>query len=301
MTTNVGYLSPVFGAGQQAFDNQGNVLSGGKIWTYDAGTTTPTLTYTDSTTGTPNSNPIVLLSSGRSATEIWLLGYKTYKFVLTDSNNNVLGTWDNIYGLNANSGFRLEEQTATQGQTVFTLTNTYAPDSNSLIVYTNGKKESITLDYAETSSAKVTFTSGKSLGDVIDFYTGIGVQGDPTYEEYTAASTACTGAITTACIWKLTKSGNKITLTLPAVQGNGVATTNFTVGLTIPSRFRPAADFASVCAPVINNGANQSAPGAIKVTSAGVISVWLNGTFSGNFTITANAGLAYTTSVSWTI
>jgi hypothetical protein len=120
-------------------------------------------------------------------------------------------------------------------------------------------------------------------------------------EQYTAASTACTGAITTACVWKLTKTGNVVTLTLPAVQGNGVATTNFTVGLTIPADYRPAADIASVSAPIINNAANQSAPGAIKVTSAGVISVWLNGTFSGNFTVTANAGLAYTTSVRWTI
>lgn len=121
------------------------------------------------------------------------------------------------------------------------------------------------------------------------------------YAEYTAASTACTGAITTACVWKLTKVGNLVTLTLPAVQGNGVATTNFTVGLAIPAAYRPAADFASVSAPIIDNAANQSAPGAIQVTSAGVISVWMNGTFSGNFTVTANAGLAYTTSVSWTI
>ena len=121
------------------------------------------------------------------------------------------------------------------------------------------------------------------------------------YDEYTAASTACTGAITTACIWKLTKIGNKVTLTLPAVQGNGVATTNFTVGLTIPAKYRPAANFASLSALIINNAASQSAPGLIKVTSAGVISVWLNGAESGNFTVTANAGLAYTTSISWTI
>lgn len=121
------------------------------------------------------------------------------------------------------------------------------------------------------------------------------------YEEYTAASTACTGAIVTACIWKLTKIGNQVTLTLPAVQGNGVATTNFTVGLTIPAKFRPAADFVSINAPLINNAVNLAAPGAIRVTSAGVISVWLDGTFAGNFTVTANAGLAYTTSVSWTI
>jgi len=34
-------LSPVAGAAAQFFDNSGNVLTGGKLYTYDAGTTTP--------------------------------------------------------------------------------------------------------------------------------------------------------------------------------------------------------------------------------------------------------------------
>ena len=65
------YLSPIFGAGAQLFNNQGIVLAGGKIWTYQAGTTTPLGTWTDSTQVVVNANPIILDSAGRPPNEIW--------------------------------------------------------------------------------------------------------------------------------------------------------------------------------------------------------------------------------------
>jgi len=94
------FLSPVFGAGAQLFDNQGRVLAGGKIYTYVGGTTTPTATFTDNTDFVTNPNPIILDSAGRVPTEIWLEEGQTTKFVLTDSTANVLGTWDQIAGVN---------------------------------------------------------------------------------------------------------------------------------------------------------------------------------------------------------
>lgn len=116
-----------------------------------------------------------------------------------------------------------------------------------------------------------------------------------------AASTACTGAIVTSCAWRLHRHGNRVTLTLPAVQGNGVATSKFSVGATIPAAYRPPSTQCSLSAPLINNAANRAGPGAIFVTTAGVIEVYLDGTFSGNFTVTANAGLANETSISWVL
>lgn len=92
-------LSPVFGAGWQLFTNQGVVLSGGLIFTYLAGSTTPQATWTDATQTVPNANPIVLPSSGRPLTEIWLAAGVAYKFVLEDSTGFILGTWDNIVGI----------------------------------------------------------------------------------------------------------------------------------------------------------------------------------------------------------
>jgi hypothetical protein len=68
-------------------------LSGGKVYTYLAGTTTPLATYTDYAGGTPNSNPIILDSRGEA--NIWL-GSALYKFRLTDSNDVEIWTVDYI-------------------------------------------------------------------------------------------------------------------------------------------------------------------------------------------------------------
>jgi hypothetical protein len=91
-------LSPI-GNGQQFFTNIGLPLSGGQITTYQAGSTTPLSTYTDSTGTVANSNPIVLGTSGRSSNEIWLNSGYSYKFVVADSSSNVLFTLDNLYGI----------------------------------------------------------------------------------------------------------------------------------------------------------------------------------------------------------
>ena len=96
MTVN---LSPFAGAGSQFFDDNGTPLSGGKIYTYAAGTTTPATTYTDYTGNTSNANPIVLDAGGRTPSEVWLTYGDTYKFVLKDNLDNLIGTYDNIDGI----------------------------------------------------------------------------------------------------------------------------------------------------------------------------------------------------------
>lgn len=77
----------------QLLDNNGDLLSGGKVNTYAAGTTTPLATYSNST-GTANTNPVVLDSAGRA--NIFLTPDTAYKFVLTDADDNVLRTVDDI-------------------------------------------------------------------------------------------------------------------------------------------------------------------------------------------------------------
>lgn len=93
-----GYLSPLAGAGAQFFTNQGVVLAGGKLYSYTAGSSTPYGTWTSSNLSTLNANPIILDSSGRPPQEIWL-DSSSYKFILTDANGNVIGSWDDIYGI----------------------------------------------------------------------------------------------------------------------------------------------------------------------------------------------------------
>lgn len=97
-------LSPVGGAAQQFFDNSGNVLTGGKIFTYAAGTSTPLASYTSSSGATPHANPIILDAAGRvPGGEIWVTNGVAYKFVLQDANNVLLGTYDNIIASFANA------------------------------------------------------------------------------------------------------------------------------------------------------------------------------------------------------
>ena len=92
-------LSSLGGVAAQFFDNNGVILSGGKIYTYAAGTTTPQATYTSMSGVTPHANPIILDSAGRvPGGEIWLTDGLAYKFVLQTSTGILLGTYDNIAG-----------------------------------------------------------------------------------------------------------------------------------------------------------------------------------------------------------
>lgn len=131
------YLSPVGGAGAQFFDNNGVPLSGGKLFTYAAGTTTPQATYTTSAGNVPHTNPIVLDSAGRvpSGGEIWLT-YAAYKFIVKDSSDVLISTYDNIRG-NGVSEAIVQNFTGTGAQTIFIMPT--APYSeNSTSVYING-------------------------------------------------------------------------------------------------------------------------------------------------------------------
>lgn len=77
----------------QFFDINGDPLVGGKVYTYQAGTTTPLATYTDNTGASANSNPVILNARGEAS--IWL-GAGIYKFKLADANDVEIWTVDYI-------------------------------------------------------------------------------------------------------------------------------------------------------------------------------------------------------------
>jgi hypothetical protein len=91
-------LSPI-GNGQQFFDNNGQPLNGGLVYTYQAGSTTPLASYTTINGNIANTNPIVLDASGRPPTDVWLTYGVFYKFVVKTSAAVTIGTYDNIYGI----------------------------------------------------------------------------------------------------------------------------------------------------------------------------------------------------------
>lgn len=131
------FLSPIGGAGWQFFDNSGNPLSGGKIYTYAAGTTTPLATYTTSTGNVAHTNPIVLDAAGRVAGsgEIWLTSVP-YKFVLKTSADVLIATYDNIIGVGAAS-YQIQNFTGDGVTVAFTLA-TASLGENFTSVYING-------------------------------------------------------------------------------------------------------------------------------------------------------------------
>jgi hypothetical protein len=100
----------------QFLDNNGVPLSGGKVYTYSAGTTTPLTTYTDYTGNTANSNPVILDSRGECS--IWL-GTSSYKFKLTTSTDVEVWTVDNISVLTSSANITyVESGTGAVTQTV---------------------------------------------------------------------------------------------------------------------------------------------------------------------------------------
>jgi hypothetical protein len=133
-------LSPLAGAAAQFLDNSGNVLTGGKLYTYLAGTTTPAATYTSNTGVTFHTNPIILDAAGRVPSgEIWLTESISYKFIVKDANEVLLGTYDNIVGINDFSSLQniVANFTGTGSQVSFDLLASPA-NENSTQVYING-------------------------------------------------------------------------------------------------------------------------------------------------------------------
>lgn len=87
-----------------------DVLSGGKIETFEAGTTTPLATYQDLAGAVANTNPVVLDSAGMAI--IRQTDGVAYKWVVSDADDNELWTRDNITVGTSADGASLSYQVA---------------------------------------------------------------------------------------------------------------------------------------------------------------------------------------------
>lgn len=79
----------------QFFDSNGDPLVGGKVYTYQAGTSTPLATYTSSAGTSANTNPVILDARGEA--NIWF-GAGLYKIILKTSADVEIWTVDNVSG-----------------------------------------------------------------------------------------------------------------------------------------------------------------------------------------------------------
>jgi hypothetical protein len=80
----------------RAVDSNNNPLVFGKLFTYAAGTTNPQASYTDSTQGTPNTNPVLLNARGEAA--VWLDPSLTYKLALQNAQGAQIWSQDQVPG-----------------------------------------------------------------------------------------------------------------------------------------------------------------------------------------------------------
>ena len=136
----------------QFFDLNGAPLSGGLLYTYAAGTTTPLASYTDSTGLIANTNPIVLDSRGEA--NVWL-GAAIYKFSLYTSVGVLIWTVDNINGSTFASNATGDGTT-----TAFSVVNGFTA------IYINGVYQNRNT-YVVTSGT-VTFSQAPPLNSIIE-------------------------------------------------------------------------------------------------------------------------------------
>jgi hypothetical protein len=104
MANNTNLSYPLY-YNQQFFDKNGNPLSNGKLYTYEAGTSTSIVTYKtigEESSANMNTNPIILDSSGYAKLVVKKGLY--YRFVLKDKNDSFVNEWDNVSSVDISSG-----------------------------------------------------------------------------------------------------------------------------------------------------------------------------------------------------
>lgn len=165
-------LSSFAGAGAQFFDNNGDPLTGGKLYSYIAGTTTPKATYTTSTGAVANPNPIIMNAAGRTPDEIWLEVGVQYKFILKTSADITIGTYDNLPPINdpysINSLLSNVTGTNTIAATATPTLTAYAAGQTYSFVAANSNTGAVTLSIDGLTAKSITKNGSATLsaGDI---------------------------------------------------------------------------------------------------------------------------------------
>lgn len=152
----------------QFLDDDGNPLALGKVYTYEAGTTTPKATYTTAAGDVANANPVILDASGRA--NIWLVG--SYDFKLTDANDVEIYTQPNVTAftaLPASSDSFFQSFSGDGSEVAFTLSEDLGTDEKAILVFVNdGLEDHVTngtfaTDTGWTKGSGWTITGGEAV------------------------------------------------------------------------------------------------------------------------------------------
>ena len=165
-------LSAFAGAGAQFFDDNGSPLVGGKLYSYAAGTTTLLATYTTNAGTVANTNPIILNAGGRTPNEIWQATGILLKFVLYNSVNELIGTYDGIPSINDPFGIN-SQLTSVAGTNTITATATptltaYATGAiySFIAANTNSGAATLSIDGLTAKSITKNGSVALSAGDI---------------------------------------------------------------------------------------------------------------------------------------
>ena len=115
----------------QYIDTDGKPLSGGKLYFYITGTTTPKDTFSDAALSVANANPVILNDSG-TAPNIYLSDDVLYKLVIHRANDSLVETRNNVGEVPAVIQFADYSATVTYGsQDIVEASNGFYYISNS--------------------------------------------------------------------------------------------------------------------------------------------------------------------------
>jgi len=174
---------------QQYFDDSGNPLNGGRLFTMQpgAGITTPKATWTDAGETALNTNPIILNARGEA--QVFWSG--DYNVRLETSAGGLIWTVENINGLSFLSNpsvVKRSDQVAAPAQTAFTLP-VYTTGIDGVTITVDGLMLPTT-DYTETNNTTITFAVPFLGGEKIIFLTtwlivsSTGIYGGVTLEQF---------------------------------------------------------------------------------------------------------------------
>jgi hypothetical protein len=296
---SVAYISP---AGKfRAVDNNGNALVGGKVYTYSAGTTTPIQTFTDSTAITLNANPVILNSRGEA--DIWILPNTGYKFILQDSNGNVIWTEDNIFlsqlltlygGVDTGSAnnyvINFAGNFTSLADGIYIIWFPSNANTSASVINVNGFGNVSILNPDGTNISAGQIVAGQpayilyKAGNWVLCASGL----SPAYQtgSFTMSLTGCTTIPTQTCFY--VRIGNQVTLNVPfAITGTSNTTLATLTG--IPAAITPVSWGYSFVIPVWNNTTLN--PGSLQITPSGTSLFTLPGTGFGSFTAAGTKGV----------
>jgi hypothetical protein len=281
-------LSAFAGAGAQFLDANGAPLSGGLLYSYLSGTSTPATTYTTRDGTTNNTNPIVLDAAGRTPSEIWLDGGVLYKFILKNSTYVQIGSYDSIPAINDTTTFSnlitVAGTNTLTGLATPALTG-YAAGAQYSFVAQNTNTSAVTIDIdtlgvkAITKNGTTPLLAGDIIAGAITYIEYDGTQfqllnvGKTTFnyilETTTVAATAATGTI------------NFDALTQPIVYYTTAASANWTLNIrgnsTTSMNTAMATGQTMTIAFMVTQGATPYYNSAVTIDGTSVTPKWQNG------------------------